>query len=521
MLQLVRRAEGNDVAELVDTFVNAGTLIELLQSADHQIVYGRRGTGKTHLLQYLTEKSTAAGDVAVYVDLRTVGSNGGIYADPTIPLTERGTRLLVDVLSHLYNALAGLLITASYGDGFDYTDALNKLDAFEASITDVRITGDEERSLRLEEVRGDAAQASLDVGGKGVAAHIGASASDQTTAQVNATVRGPRRYNVHFGAVSSAVKGMVEALPGRLWLILDEWSDVPLDLQPLLADLLRRCVMPVRNVSVKIGAIEQRSNFATSDGVGGYIGFELGADIFADIELDEFMVFGNDEDRAKAFFAELLYKHVGRFLAASELSAVPNADEFVRKAFTQRNAFAEFVRAVEGVPRDAINIAILAAKVASEDPISVPHVRQAARQWYLRDKEKSVQANPQTIELLHWIIDEVIGTRRARAFLLEQGHSAKHELVASLYDSRVLHVIKRGVSANDRPGVRFDVFTLDFGCYVQLISTTAAPQGLFEIEGEESGVEYVEVPRDDYRSIRRAVLDLEAFDRRHEVPRRR
>jgi hypothetical protein len=154
-------------------------------------------------------------------------------------------------------------------------------------------------------------------------------------------------------------------------------------------------------------------------------------------------------------------------------------------------------------------------------PISVPHVRQAARQWYLRDKEKSVQANPQTIELLHWIIDEVIGTRRARAFLLEQGHSAKHELVASLYDSRVLHVIKRGVSANDRPGVRFDVFTLDFGCYVQLISTTAAPEGLFEIEDEESGVEFVEVPKDDYRSIRRAVLDLEAFDRRHEVPRRR
>ncbi|MFT4282680.1 hypothetical protein [Microbacterium sp.] len=521
MLQLVRRAEGNEVGDLVDTFVSAGTLIELLQSADHQIVYGRRGTGKTHLLQFLTEKVSERGDVAVYVDLRTVGSNGGIYADPNIPLTERGTRLLVDVLSHLYNTLASLLITASYGDGFDYTDALNKLDLFEASITDVRITGDEEQSVRLESVDSDAGQVSLAAGSNGIKAQFGGSSGAQSTSEVNASVRGPRRYNVHFGAVSSAIRMMVEALPGRLWLILDEWSDVPLDLQPLLADLLRRCVMPVRDVSVKVGAIEQRSNFSAPDGVGGYIGFELGADIFADLELDEFMVFGNDEERAKAFFAELLFKHVSRFLNDDGRASIADADEFVRKAFTQRNAFAEFVRAVEGVPRDAINIAILAAKVAADDPISVPHVRQAARQWYLRDKEKSVQANPQTIELLHWVIDEVIGTRRARAFLLEQGHSAKHDLVASLYDSRVLHVIKRGVSANDRPGVRFDVFTLDFGCYVQLISTTAAPEGLFEIEDEESGVEFVEVPKDDYRSIRRAVLDLEAFDRRKEVPPRR
>jgi hypothetical protein len=79
----------------------------------------------------------------------------------------------------------------------------------------------------------------------------------------------------------------------------------------------------------------------------------------------------------------------------------------------------------------------------------------------------------------------------------------------------VLHVIKRGVSANDRPGVRFDVFTLDFGCYVELISTTAAPEGLFEVEDGDRGAEFVVVPKDDYRSIRRAVLELGTFDGRH------
>ena len=88
ILQLVRRAEGNDINELVQTFVSAGPLLELLASADHQIVYGRRGTGKTHVLQYLTEKAQANSGLAVYVDLRTVGSNGGIYGDLNLPVQE-------------------------------------------------------------------------------------------------------------------------------------------------------------------------------------------------------------------------------------------------------------------------------------------------------------------------------------------------------------------------------------------------------------------------------------------------
>ena len=38
---------------LVETFVDAGTLFASLASPDHQILSGRRGTGKTHALSYL------------------------------------------------------------------------------------------------------------------------------------------------------------------------------------------------------------------------------------------------------------------------------------------------------------------------------------------------------------------------------------------------------------------------------------------------------------------------------------
>ena len=48
-------------------------------------------------------------------------------------------------------------------------------------------------------------------------------------------------------------------------------------------------------------------------------------------------------------------------------------------------------------------------------------------------------------------------------------------------------------------------------CYVDLINTSRSPQGLFEVEIEDGAFEYAEVPVNDYRSIRRAILDLREF----------
>jgi hypothetical protein len=81
-----------------------------------------------------------------------------------------------------------------------------------------------------------------------------------------------------------------------------------------------------------------------------------------------------------------------------------------------------------------------------------------------------------------------------------------------LYDARVLHVLKRGVSTHDQPGVRYDVFKLDYGCYVDLITTAKALLGLLPAD-VQNGTEtaYLDVPPDDYRSIRRAILSLNRF----------
>ena len=515
LLGLTRRAERNDPATLVSTFVDVGSLFTLLSSRDHQVLYGRRGTGKTHALQYLAQTVRQGSDVAVYVDMRTIGSSGGIYADPAIPIAERGTRLLADTLSNVFNTLMTEVLQASYETDLDFSAAMIHLERLGDSLTDVRVVGDEERetTAALEREGTDKAAIGFTLSKTPtITASAEASQREGEKASVRVLTRGPLRHRVHFGAVSGALAGVADSLPGRIWLLLDEWSDVPMDLQPLLADLLRRCVLPVGDVTVKIGAIEQRSNFRQPDTVGGYVGLELGADIAADVDLDDFMVFGNDAESAKTFFKELLFRHVKAALAGDAI-APRDSDDFVRMTFTQSTAFAEFVRAAEGIPRDAINIVALAAQTAGDDALSVPIVRSAARKWYLRDKENIAEASGDATGLLHWIVDEVIRGRRARAFLLRQGEASNDPLILALYDARVLHVIKRGVSALDQPGVRFNVYSLDYGCYVDLISTGSEPLGLLPGEDTEDKPIYVEVPPDDYRSIRRAILQIDAFRR--------
>ncbi len=492
--------------------MDAGPLFALISSNDHQIIYGRRGTGKTHALQYLRARVTEDGAYAVLIDLRTLGSSGGFYGDETISLAERGTRLMSDVLSQLIEHLTDYALSQADLGGVDLTAAMRLIERLEDAAVDVRVTGEheEERETERETEASDEARVSGRVGTNSLSIDAGIAASSSTSERraARARVVGVERHHVHFGQVATVLGRLIEAMPPtRLWLLLDEWVAIPPELQPLLADFLKRAVLPVPGATVKIAAIEQRSSFRAGAGPSS-LGLELGADIQADVDLDDFMVFDNDADKAKEFFRELLFKHVQAVMGDEGLDAPASASELQRAAFTQRNALDDFVRAAEGVPRDAINILRLAAQRADADPIAVEHVRAAARRWYLGDKEKDVPDGAK--DLLHWIVDKVIGERRARAFLLEQ-RQRDDVLIGTLYDARVLHVTRRGVAAQDRAGVRFDVYAIDYGCYVELINTARAPEGLYETDEEGS---WVEVPANDYRSIRRAILDLSDFAER-------
>jgi hypothetical protein len=513
LLGLSKRAERASGAQLVASFVDVGSLLASLSNNDHQVIYGRRGTGKTHVLSKLFADALDQGHLPIQMDLRTLGSTGGIYSDSKLPLAERATRLLTDLLWAMHD---GILERAIENEDIDLSALQSRLDAFRDSISEVKVVGEVIEAHNASASQGAESSYAAGITMAAVPNINFSSAAKQTATDSKGesrTTTGELRHRVNFGAVARDLRELSKVLQGRvIWLLLDEWSEVPLDLQPYLADLLRRTVFPVQGVVVKIAAIEQRTNFRFQVDGAGYIGIELGADAAASLTLDDFMVFDNNAATATSFFRSLMWKHVTS--SVPDDSELKNISEngFASQTFTQVNALQELVRAAEGVPRDAINIVSLAAQSAFDRAIAVSDIRAAARQWYQQSKESAISSRAKAVELLQWIRESVIGARRARAFLLPS--DARSDLIDYLYDSRVLHVIKKGVSSNENPGVRYNVYAIDYGCYVDLIATSNAPQGLFQVsEGEVEVDKYVDVPVTDYRSIRRAILDISQFDK--------
>ena len=64
--------------------------------------------------------------------------------------------------------------------------------------------------------------------------------------------------------------------------------------------------------------------------------------------------------------------------------------------------------------------------------------------------------------------------------------------------------MQRGYADKDNPGVRYNIYTLDYGTFVDLIGTSKQP--ILDLFEEVSETDLV-VPFDDKRSIRRIVLD--------------
>jgi len=139
LLRLSKRAETTGRQQLTHTFVDVGALFTLLSSRDHQIVYGRRGTGKTHALAHLANSREREQDLPAYVDLRSIGSSGGIYSDSTRPVSERATCLLVDTLTAVHDCLYEAFLNAS--ETYDLSQAGPALDRLAEAITEVRVVG--------------------------------------------------------------------------------------------------------------------------------------------------------------------------------------------------------------------------------------------------------------------------------------------------------------------------------------------------------------------------------------------
>lgn len=507
ILKMPRRADKWEEELLVKTFVNIGPLIPMLQGNNNHVLFGRRGTGKTHVLKYLKsiiEKEEK--DCCIFIDIRQIGSTGSIYSDKKTPLEQRATRLFTDLLQEVRNQIIEY-ITKNDENKENYLSSVTPLLDGMLQLLNVRkVSGSVRIEQQVQKKTEDSVKWDLTLAESPSFSHSSTSGSSDLSYE-GTTNDGQYVEYMDFSSVYQTLQSILkEIAPHKIWILVDEFAELDTELQILLADMFRRVLCPLHNCIFKIAAIEHRSAFKSQSSLKDYKGLELGSDV-SSCNLDDFMVFSNNHAQSLFFFRELLFQHVNSMLENDDKYSDSNS--LIQDIFTQETAFEELVQAAEGVPRDAFNIL---AKAITEDyynKVSVNNIRKAAKNWYNEDKQNPIMSYHGAMPLLNWIIDKVINERHARAFLLR--NDKEYELINFLYDSRILHIIKQNISSRDKPGMKFNAYSIDYGCYVDLINTTKRPLGLFEEELENGNVEFCQVPKEDYRSIRRAVLDMDEF----------
>lgn len=507
--QMSKRAEKLSPIEQANSFVAIRRIDGALKNRDNRIIFGRRGTGKTHIISYVANSVRLNDEVPCVIDMRTIGSNNSIYYDVNKSASVRSTTLIRDLISAIYEGI--LEYYTSPESNLRHKDFAESLDKLSACIKTVEVVESYEAKERAsdqsakEVAAGGALEASLTEISLSVQGHSKASREGQS--EWETTFRGKIRYSINMGDAATCLNDISSKMGCRLWILLDEWSSLPEDIQPYLADFIKRAIFPISGITVQIAAIEYRSKFRLVDSPDR-IGIELGSDVSADINLDDYFVYDSNPTTAAEFFENLLYRHLHTFAGDSGLKE-KNSREVVSAIFSQEKAFIELTRASEGVARDFINILQIAAMRSDQSKISINEIRAAAKDWFERDKQRNLDTNTNAQALLEWIRDKVIETKKARAFLLNSSES--NQDIEFLFDERVLHIAKRSYSAKDEPGVRYQVWKIDYGCYVDLINTAKNPTGLLFEGSDFNDAGEIIVPDDDYRAVRRAILNLSEF----------
>ena len=495
------RAEYNSEKNYLEYYAGLETLDKVISIKD-QIIYGRRGTGKTHLLKALQEKLLADDQkyLPVYIDLRTfkptLESDNDLYYALII-----FQEIVVEVLKCVYVNLDYLYQEYTVEQQKIIIDPQRRkisalLEKFNRNFDGKSFTKMGETGFRVNEVKKLATNLKI----AKIPELFGSKEVNKEIESEDEKIK-----YISFSDMSDAISQLLEAVDiDRIFCLLDEWSEIPETSQYILAEFLKRTFVP-KKVTLKIAAIPNRTQLISEN----RIGLEDGGDIFG-FPLDNRYIYELYPEITKAFFNELLYKQL--YLMAPQLYEIFYDNKEKRPVhnfiniFLANQALREILIASAGIPRDFLNIFISAYNIfftkTNNRHLVVADIRNATVEWYGVDKKKTVDANSNAKLLLDKIINDILITKKRCHFLIPEKYEKVKEL-NDLIDLRVIHLRKRGISHKGNKGVVYNVYYLDYACYTSTnlyhnkINTTL----LNEIE-----------TIDDFREIRRVSLEDKFFE---------
>ena len=419
-------------------YVDVGDHLERLSSKQHQIYFGRRGSGKSCLfVHFKNNEAKNLKILPIYIDTDEIKTLG--YPDVLI-------RLLLSVMESTPSSKQWWRRIL-----FCKNRVQKNIDQLRALLNQAENRNVTQEDKKTTNIRG--------------ATNYGGVNHSNTQGQISEFQE--RKLDTLERSLSDFKQTLREELDKRknyssCFVIIDDYYLIKKEIQPDVIDYLHRLLRGT-DFYLKIGTVRHRTKIIRND--QQTIGIELNEDI-EEISLDSTL-----ED------LNLTKDYLGRML--NSLSDEVNLSNASSKLFNP-DAFEKLVIASGGVPRDFLTIFVNAIESAissgRDDHIVPTNIWKAASslsyQNKLKNLRKEATSDSENLErifrdLMRFCIEE----KQITCFLISQEESQTypqiHELIQQLMDFKLIHVIEPDTSAASGRKGRFEAYTLDFSLFME------------------------------------------------------
>ncbi|MGW1839970.1 hypothetical protein [Streptomyces sp. NPDC002067] len=461
-LEEAARSTGPAANEFIEPA--SGTLARALSNRNH-LIFGRRGSGKTSLLQKARSEMMANRRPNAYIDMEKF--KGHAYPDVLVSV-------LIETFENIEGWLNGGAVAPANKTSFwsrvkpkrgplkkpvavalsrEISNHIKELNDLLYAYDDAEI-----QTLRKDESQQEEG-GKVDVGGQVSALKMNNSRSRTaralSTDEVHETARRSKIDALHRRVIAyqKTLRGVVEMSGGNGFILLDDMYYIKRTSQPEVLDYFHR-LFKGTGLWLKVGTIRHRSSWYKNGDPP--LGIKLGDDV-EEIDLDLTLE---------------KYKTAKRFLMQVTENVASRSNVDIRDLINE-GARDRLVLASGGVARDFLSILRKSVAVAADQSsrnIGVESVNQAAGE---HESSKRDEFNRDVLDGQRELEEELeriktfcLATRKKNCFLVEKDLSAgSHERVKELVDLRLIHSINSRVTVRHRPGRIYEAYMLDISQY--------------------------------------------------------
>lgn len=464
--------------------------IQRLNSKQNQVIFGRRGSGKSLLVKTL---SSVQYNDAIYTKV-----NLEDFKDVSFPNS------ILQVLIKFYDQL--IIETEKSYSWYQFVKAAKARSLINEIKSKIKSSKDklqlpDNYDENIKEKEASKTNGGTKVGAPGTETNFGVEISNETEKQKSLKVD---KLNTLKNEITDLKKLISEVSffnnNRHIFLVLDDFYFVNKPDQSFFVDFFHRLSKDTP-LFLKVATIKHRTSLYIQT-AGTYIGIEMGHDaqpLELDYTLDQFIQLQN-------FMWDLL----------KQANTNSNANVDLDNLITE-NAFKQLCLASGGVPRDFLSLFIkLCNKIINgNNAISKPEVNEIAIEnspnKFENFKRDTAEEKEVLEHYLQYLKDFMLNSKKTNMCLVSNNDIANYnqikQAIKELVDLRLIHLVDNNTSSAPADGKRYSAYMIDIGLYPNSKPRiTQIEPGLVDEEGRKDNIR--SAPKVDLDDFKQYVTNL-------------